>query len=314
MVDVEALRREAAADDPAAQIELARILLVGLDAPHDPAEALRLVNAACAQRCPQALLFHAMLATLGLGRRQSWSDAVSYVAEAAALGDARASGMLAALGGADGFKLENWFASAAVERRCDAPRIFTVEKFLPEAVCSWLVEQSKPRLTAATVKNPTRGRSTVEGSRTNTSAAFSTIEPDLVLQLTCQRIAAAIGAPLRHQEPTNVLRYAVGQEYRPHFDFIVAEDEAAFSGELNLVGQRLCTVLVYLNEDYEGGETAFPRLNWRYKGKTGDALVFWNLSAEGQPERASLHAGLPVTRGEKWLLSKWVREKPYPLI
>jgi hypothetical protein len=73
-------------------------------------------------------------------------------------------------------------------------------------------------------------------------------------------------------------------------------------------------VLVYLNDDYEGGETEFPRLGLRYKGKTGDALVFWNVSQTGELERDSVHAGLPVTSGQKWLLSKWVRQKAYPLI
>jgi len=309
------LGRQAAAGDPLSQFQLARILLIGREAPPDPQMALKLVRDACAQNFPQALLLHATLAALGFGRPQSWDDAISYVAQAAATGDERAHGQLAALGGVGGFKPEAWFEQRPVVQHCDAPRIFTVKKFLPAEACAWLIDQARRRLISAKVKNPETGAAAVdEQMRTNSGAGFSAIESDLIVQLTCLRISAAIGLPLIQQEPTNVLHYTPGQQYRSHYDFIVPGDEATFADELRRLGQRVCTVLVYLNDDYEGGETDFPRLNWRFKGETGDALIFWNLSATGERERHSLHAGLPVASGEKWLLSKWIREKPYPLI
>ena len=76
----------------------------------------------------------------------------------------------------------------------------------------------------------------------------------------------------------------------------------------------MATFLIYLNDDYEGGETDFPMLSWRYRGRKGDALVFWNVSPQGHVERKLLHAGLPPTSGEKWLLSQWVRDRPVQLI
>jgi hypothetical protein len=79
-------------------------------------------------------------------------------------------------------------------------------------------------------------------------------------------------------------------------------------------GQRATTVLIYLNEGYEGGETEFPELDWRFKGKPGDALVFWNLTPAGEPDQRTQHAGLPPTSGEKWLYSKWVRERAFPVV
>ena len=57
-----------------------------------------------------------------------------------------------------------------------------------------------------------------------------------------------------------------------------------------------------------------PALGWRFKGRTGDALFFWNVDLSGAVEPKLLHAGLPPTRGEKWLFSQWVREKQVPLI
>jgi hypothetical protein len=309
------LHQKASAGDPAAQTELARVLLIGREAPRDLGLAMSLLHSACSHRHAPALLLHATLAGLGYGRPQSWPDALSFVAQAAERGDASARRQLAALGGVDGFQLDAWFAPRPVVRQSAAPRIGTVEAFLPARACEWLIEQSKGRLTSARVKDPTQDGSAVDNVvRTSSGLGFSSLEPDLVALLTAMRIAAATGLPLAQQEPTNILHYAPGEQYRPHYDFIMPEEEGAFASELQRYGQRVCTVLIYLNDGYEGGETEFTRLGWRFKGKAGDALIFWNLSAAGERERNSLHAGLPVTSGEKWLLSKWVRERPLPLI
>jgi prolyl 4-hydroxylase len=72
------------------------------------------------------------------------------------------------------------------------------------------------------------------------------------------------------------------------------------------------TVLVYLNDDLEGGETEFLQLGLRHRGRKGDALMFRNVDAEGQPDRRTLHAGRPPTQGEKWLLSVWIRDRALP--
>jgi predicted 2-oxoglutarate/Fe(II)-dependent dioxygenase YbiX len=129
-----------------------------------------------------------------------------------------------------------------------------------------------------------------------------------------QRLARATGTDLALHEPTTVFRYTPGQEYKSHFDFVApgTPEAAQYEDEIAAVGMRMATALVYLNEDYEGGETAFPRIKQQFKGRKGDALIFWSLSDDGVPDRNSLHAGTPVKRGEKWLLSQWIRQKPYP--
>jgi len=68
-------------------------------------------------------------------------------------------------------------------------------------------------------------------------------------------------------------------------------------------------VLIYLNEDFEGGETSFPRLQLNHRGRTGDALVFGSLDAAGRPNPQSQHAGCSPTKGEKWVFSQWVRDR-----
>jgi prolyl 4-hydroxylase len=107
----------------------------------------------------------------------------------------------------------------------------------------------------------------------------------------------------------NILMYQPGEEYRAHFDFFAPEIAAA-----DRSGQRIRTLLVYLNGDYGGGETQFVNANMKLKGEPGDAILFHNCdAATGAPDRATLHAGLPVTSGQKWLLSKWFREKSFLL-
>jgi hypothetical protein len=194
----------------------------------------------------------------------------------------------------------------------EAPRILTLERFLSPKACRWIVEAARPRLEAARVKNAERGGANTDVMRTNTGMGFSVLDSDLVLQLAHARIAAAIGVPVAHQEPTNILHYQPGQEYKPHFDFI-DPGVAHFAQELQRVGQRTVTFLIYLNDDYEGGATAFPRLDWSFKGKTGDALAFWNVT-DGRPDPRTLHAGTPTADGVKWLFSKWVRNRPLPLV
>ncbi len=307
-----ALNGSSANPDPKTKLRMAHALLTGQTAPRFPGEAIGLVEEACAQRSAEALMYHAALATRGHGRAQNFEDAFKYLTEASALGDTRAKGQLMAMGGK--FDHAAWFGPAPGKQHHSAPRVFTVEGFLPKPVCAWLIKQSRKNLQRAPVQSAAKdGAFVVDASRSNSVAGSNPLQPDVVLQLTNLRIAAAIGEPLAHQEPTNFLQYTRGQEYAPHFDFFTEAEEAGFAHELRTIGQRVATVLVYLNDGYEGGETHFPKLDWRFKGNAGDALIFWNLSETGAREMDSLHAGSPVTKGEKWLLSKWVRQRPVPM-
>jgi hypothetical protein len=122
------------------------------------------------------------------------------------------------------------------------------------------------------------------------------------------RIAATVGVPAAALEPIQVLHYAPGQTFERHYDFL-DPDMPAFAAEIARAGQRLATFLVYLNDDFIGGETDFPLLDLRHRGAAGDALMFANLEPAGAPDRRMLHAGLPPASGEKWLLSQWIRDR-----
>ena len=103
-------------------------------------------------------------------------------------------------------------------------------------------------------------------------------------------------------EPLQVLRYRPGGEYRPHFD--------AIPGFAN---QRILTMIVWLNEDYEGGETMFMKTGAKIRGRTGDALLFRNALPDGTRDPDAAHAGLPVTRGEKLIASRWIRARRFEM-
>lgn len=125
------------------------------------------------------------------------------------------------------------------------------------------------------------------------------VQEDLVRALN-RRIAAASNTEITQGEPLAVLRYAPGQQYRPHHD--------ALPGAAN---QRLWTMLVYLNESYAGGETRFPPLGLSVRGRLGDGLLFRNAAENGAPLPDALHEGAPVTAGRKWLCTRWIRQAAY---
>lgn len=185
----------------------------------------------------------------------------------------------------------------------DAPRVAVIEGCASHAECDWLIARARPDLMPALVYDTARGGGAVGDFRSNSSVGFNVTQSDIVFMLLRARIEAISG--VAHLELSNVLHYAPGQEFKPHFDFLDPA-KPGYARDLEKKGQRVATFLVYLNDDYEGGETDFPELNWRYKGRKGDALLFWNVDTAGLPDPLTLHAGLPPTKGEKWLFSQWL--------
>ena len=173
------------------------------------------------------------------------------------------------------------------------PKLFTPEE------CDFLVERSQPLLRPSVVVDSQTGEQLSNPVRTSDSVAFPLMAESPAIHALCRRLAAASSTDVEHGEPIQVLRYASGQEYRPHFD--------AIEGEPN---QRVLTFLVYLNDDFEGGETEFLATGLKIKGAKGDGLLFRNADAFGAPDPASRHAGLPVVTGEKYLASRWIRRRP----
>jgi hypothetical protein len=158
------------------------------------------------------------------------------------------------------------------------------------------------------VYDAVRGQDYASNVRTNSWAQFDLMECELVHVLVQLKMAAACGLPLWNMEATSILHYAVGQEIANHFDF-VDPGLPNYEQELAKNGQRVLTFLVYLNDDYDGGETDFPELGVTHKARRGEGLFFSNALADGQPDKRALHAGRPPRGGEKWIVSQFIRNR-----
>ena len=165
-----------------------------------------------------------------------------------------------------------------------------------------LINVAAPQLMPSNVVDPATGAAVKSELRTSHSMHFQPSMYDATVFLALRRIARIAGLPASHAEPLGVLRYGPGQEYRPHYDYYSDDRHEA---------QRVSTVFVYLNDVAEGGGTDFPRLGVRVDPERGKAVKFLNCDAGGKPNPETLHAGLPVIRGEKWLATLWFWDRPF---
>jgi hypothetical protein len=163
-------------------------------------------------------------------------------------------------------------------------------------------------LRASQVHSPDGREVARESLRTSHDASFDPLLEDFALRIVQLRLAAAAGTELVNAEQLIVLRYQPGQEYRPHRDYLPPD---AIDRDHPAAGNRQRTICAYLTTPAAGGATDFPAAGIRVEPKAGRAVVFDSLDADGHPDVDSLHAGLPVERGEKWLATLWLRERPY---
>lgn len=295
-------------------------LLAGRGAPLDPVSGTRLIMIAAERGGGSACAMAAALLAAGASGRPDWPRALDYLRRGAELGFANAQAQLRLLAGRDG---DDWKAlrravdikawreppkSRALSRE---PRVRAYEGVAGPAVCDWIVARARDRLRPAMIYDEA-GAAAVHAARSNSATEFGLADIDLVVLAVRERLAAIADLPVMNLDAPQVLHYAVGQSFAPHVDFF----DPAIRGqavEMAASGQRVATVLLYLNDEgLEGGETDFPLLGLRHRGRRGDALMFMNVEASGQPDRRTLHAGLPPTRGEKWLLSQWIRDRTRP--
>ena len=121
-----------------------------------------------------------------------------------------------------------------------------------------------------------------------------------------RRIAELTGTDVKSQEELQVVRYKEGGFYKPHYDACnkFTDDCTRLNQGL---GPRFITFIIYLNDDFDGGETFFPEINTKVSPKQGKAAIFYDVDEEGEILPKSLHGGLDVSNGEKWICNKWIR-------
>jgi len=191
-----------------------------------------------------------------------------------------------------------------------SPRIECCPGFLNAETASYIIDVGTPRLKPSevigTLKDGTTTRSQI---RTSSSAFFPADLVDSVVRNVERRLCRYLKKPLCESEPCNLLHYSPGQEYQHHYDYFDPRVPTA-PALMKCGGQRNMSVVMNLRDVAGGGETDFPKLPLRVPPRQGDALLFHNCDVQGNPDPRSLHAGLPVTSGEKCVLVKWYRERP----
>ena len=288
------LKELAARADPEALRILAEYKWRGRTVPQDLARARDLYRRAGeAGQIEAAMAFTNLLAS-GIAGPRDWPRALKRCGEEARRVPARqrALALVEKMGlDAQGDPV----ALPEAETLSQAPEVRLYPKLLSAAECDYLSETAAAGFEPSVVVDMRTGRNYPDPIRTSEGSTFHWLIEDPAVHALNRRLAAASGTAYEQGEPLQILRYRPGQHYRNHLDFIPGTGNA-----------RVLTVLVYLNQDYQGGETAFVKTGLEVKGGKGDTLVFRNSGANLRADPMSEHAGRPVTTGTKLLASRWI--------
>ena len=289
----EAMEQLARGGDPDALMMVGEFRLRGLYGPKSLERGFRLITAAAEKGQIDAQRARIYLTAMGVGRKAHPALARSLLATLAKTDRLAAvqSGLL------EHVTCVAKVAGMTPEVVLADPKIVLWRGLFSEMECKYLTNVGLPWMERAMIADSTTGQGILDPVRVSDTTAVPLISDDLIVQEITQAIALATGTQQRWGEPLTVLRYRPGQQYHPHYD---AYEEGSPQP------QRTTTALIWLNDAYEGGETRFPELGITVRGAVGDMLVFPNLGADGNRDDRMLHAGLPVTRGEKWLASRWI--------
>jgi prolyl 4-hydroxylase len=188
-----------------------------------------------------------------------------------------------------------------------APELIEFEALLSEAECEALVAEARPRLSRSLTVDVQTGGHEVHADRSSQGMFFTRAENPLIAAIEA-RIAKLLQWPETHGESLQVLRYPPGAQYLPHYDYF----DPAQPGTPSLVkrgGQRVATLIMYLHEPEGGGATVFPDIDLAIAPKRGNAVFFSYASPSAST--LTLHGGEPVTVGEKWIATKWLRQSVF---
>lgn len=183
------------------------------------------------------------------------------------------------------------------------PRVIVFGNLLAQDECDKLIALAKPRITASSVIDMQSGGNRQDEGRTSSGMAFRRGETKLIERIE-RRIAALLQWPYENGEALQILRYAVGQEYKPHYDYVDPTQPGALPF-LARGGQRVASLVMYLNTPPRGGATNFPDVGLEVAAVKGNAVFFSYDRAD--PSTGTLHGGMPVIAGEKWVATKWLR-------
>ncbi len=190
-----------------------------------------------------------------------------------------------------------------------APRVILFGNLLAPEECEELIEMSRGKLARSSVVNAATGNYDVHPHRTSSGTHFNRGENPLIQRIE-RRVSELVQHPVERGEPLQILHYQPGGEYKPHYDYF---DPAQPGNEIVLRqgGQRVATLVMYLNDVEAGGSTVFPEIGLDVLPRRGNAVYFAYTTEQGELDARSLHGGNPVTEGEKWIATKWFRQRAY---
>lgn len=187
----------------------------------------------------------------------------------------------------------------------NAPRIYYFTNFLSPLECDHIIHLARPHLKRSTVLDDKGGK--VDYRRTSEGMFFPSNPDDEVLRAVEVKIAELVRLPVQNGEGFQVLCYQKGGEYQPHYDYFNPAHPGG-AAALERGGQRVATMIIYLNTPQKGGETIFPLADISVQPKKGAAVLFYNMLPSEVEDPNSLHGGAPVVEGEKWIMTKWMRQ------
>ena len=187
------------------------------------------------------------------------------------------------------------------------PRIVVIGNLLSDQECDELIALARPRLARSLTVATQTGGEEVNDDRTSSGMFFQRGEHEVVRRLET-RLARLLDWPEENGEGLQILHYRPGAEYKPHYDYFDPV-EPGTPTILKRGGQRVATIVMYLAEPQQGGGTTFPDVNLVVAPKRGNAVFF--SYDRPHPVTRTLHGGAPVLAGEKWIATKWLRERRF---
>jgi prolyl 4-hydroxylase len=210
------------------------------------------------------------------------------------------------------FRKSTTFGDVEVETLSETPRIYRLPNFLSNGECERLINLAKDKLTPSMVvdNDDQKGNGVLSPARTSKGYFLEENDRDETVRKIEKLIVEVTGIPIENGEPLHVLQYPLNGKYEPHHDYFDA-DSAGGKAALDRGGQRVATVIMYLNTPQKGGETSFPDASIKVTAKKGDAVFFHNVLPSGVEDPLTLHGGDPVLEGEKWIATRWVRKSSF---
>lgn len=196
-----------------------------------------------------------------------------------------------------------------VYSRAENPVFAALGNVLDAGECQMLIEMARPRLQPSTLVDPVSGQNIVSNRRNSYGMFFRLAENDFLARID-RRLSALMNLPLENGEGLQVLHYPVGAGSDPHFDYLQPTN-AANRESIARSGQRVSTLVTYLNDVPAGGQTVFPAMGWAVSPLRGNAVYFEYCDDAGRVDARSLHASAAVTQGEKWVVTKWMRQRKF---